>query len=160
MPKLKVIKDLNHAIDMLSAVADKAQDIVEAGLYEGADVVGDALRENVSALPTDERWGYETPKAGPSAAEKKVMLNGMGISEFKTENGRTHTSVGFGGYGGYRTKRFPDGKPVALIARSVERGTSFMRPNPFMKQTKAQAHNAAIAAISAKIHEEIQKLTK
>lgn len=154
------VKGLDEVIAMLSSVEDKAQDIVEAGLYEGASVVADALRENVSALPTDERWGYETPKSGPSEAEKKVMLNGMGISEFETASGKTHTSVGFGGYGGYRTKRFPAGKPVALIARSVERGTSFMHPNPFMKQTKAQARNAASEAISTKIKEEIQKLTK
>ncbi len=160
MPKMST-KGLDDAIAMLSKVGSKSRDIIERGLYEGAGVVADAVRENIDDIPTSEDWGTPNhPKAGPSAKEKDALREGLGVSPMETSGGTTNVSVGFDGYSDDVTKNFPKGKPVAMIARSVERGTSFMQARQFIKPAVASSKSQAIAKMDQTIKEEIKKLTK
>ena len=47
-----------------------------------------------------------------------------------------------------------------MVARSVERGTSFMTPNPFMKTAVAKARKRAKAAIEKTAEREVEKIMK
>lgn len=160
MPKMST-KGLDEVITMLSTVAAKSEDVVKAGLYDGAGIVADAANASINTIPISNTWGTpEIPKRGISVDERFALHEGLGISPMETSGGTTNVSIGFDGYGGEPTQKYPKGKPVAMIARSVERGTSFMYANPFMKPTAAKAKGAAIAKMNQTIKEEIQKLTK
>lgn len=160
MPKMST-KGLDDAIAMLSKVGAKSEDIVKRGLYEGAGVVADAVKSNIDGIPISETWGTpRVPKRGPSSDEWLALRDGLGISPMETSGGTTNVSIGFDGYSDDVTKNYPKGKPVAMIARSVERGTSFMYAHQFIKPAVTSSKSQAIAKMDQTIKEEIQKLTK
>ncbi len=154
------VKGLDEVVDKLSMLGSKSDQVVKRALYEGAGVVADAVKESIKTIPISEAWGtQESPKRGPTADEWLGLREGLGISPMITANGRTDVSVGFDGYCGASTKKYPKGKPVAMIARSVERGTSFMYSTKFIKPAARAAKSKAIAKMQQTAAEEIQKLT-
>lgn len=155
------VKGLDEVVDKLSMLGSKSDQVVKRALYEGAGVVADAVKSGIESIPTSEDWGTPNhPKSGPTAEEKAGLQEGLGISSMETSGGRTDVSIGFDGYHGKGTKKYPKGKPVAMIARSVERGTSFMYAHKFIKPAARAAKSKAIAKMQQTAAEEIQKLTK
>ena len=155
------VKGLDEVVDKLSMLGSKSDQVVKRALYEGTGVVADEIKENIRAIPVSEMWGTpEIPKTGPTVKERFGLLEGLGISPMVTSDGKTDVSVGFDGYCGESTKKYPTGKPVAMIARSVERGTSFMYAHKFIKPAARAAKSKAIAKMQQTAAEEIQKLTK
>ena len=78
----------------------------------------------------------------------------------KHENDGYNVLIGFDGYNGIRTKKYPGGQPNQLIARSVERGTSFRRAYPFIKKTVRSSKAAAQKKMLETYEEEVNKITK
>lgn len=160
MGKIKTFEAKEFQIK-LATLADNAEKIAKAALYDGAGVVADAIREEIPNIPISEEWGTpHNPKRGPSADEWLAINECLGISEMKTENGKTDVSIGFGGYSSITSNRWPKGIPAALVVRSVERGTSFMYATPFVKRAAAKARATAEKAMLEAADREIKKITK
>ena len=83
------------------------------------------------------------------------MLEGFGIARMQDENGYFNVKVGFDGYNANKTKKWPNGKPNSMIARSIEGGTSWKPKHPFVapavNKTKALAEMAMAAEIDKRI---------
>ena len=63
--------------------------------------------------------------------------------------------IGFDGYNEVQTKTFPNGQPNALIARSIESGSSTREKTPFLRPALAAARKQAIEAARVKFDEAI-----
>lgn len=134
-------------------------------VYYGAKVVMDAVKEELEAVPTDDR--KRVPKGGgrrkgPTTEQKKALLKSYGISPMQIDDkGFLNVKVGVkSGYTDIVTKRWPKGQPQLMLARSIESGTSFMEANPFVKKAVRKSRKAAVAAMQTIINEKINKIMK
>lgn len=135
-------------IEKLERLGQNSEGIAKQVLYEGAGIVADEIRKEVENLPIDEKWGTPDHQAtGIRKKQKEGLLgnigDGMGISEMQKDNGTIHVRIGFKGYNGIRTKRYPKGQPNRMIARAVESGTSFSKKIPFSRKAVKRAEAPA-----------------
>lgn len=105
-------------------------------VYAGAAVAADAVRDEIKSLPTDNRFVKGGDKlTGPGERQKQGLLDSLGVTPMSDDGrGFLNVKIGFDGYNKIKTKRWPKGQPNQMVARAVERGTSFMMQNPFMKR--------------------------
>ena len=130
-------------------------------VHAAAGLVADEIRKNIQALP--ERKGYvssSNPTTGVTKAGKKGLLEGFGISTMQNEKGYLHVKLGFDGYNGTKTKKYPNGQPNQLVARGTESGTSWLKKTPFIHPAVNQTRVAAVKAMQDVIDEEIEKTMK
>ena len=149
---------LDEAMKRLEDLGARSDELLSRALYEGAKVMADGLKDAIRALPEDS--GFK--KAGElrnvvDPKDKEDMLSHMGISHFRTETGRVYARISFDGYGQIATKKFPNGRPVVLIARSINSGSSVRMKHPFIKPTVNQYKSAAMDAMRKVVLDELNK---
>ena len=138
--------------------------ICKAAVYDGADVVANAIRQRIEGLATIEdyeaiiAWSQEIPAHGITQEQKEGLLDGLHVRRIRNENGFICTEVGFSGYNTVETRKFPGGQPNALIARSMESGSSARDKQPFIRPTVNQVRGAAETAMEIKINDMINKI--
>lgn len=135
------------------------QRVIGPAVYAGAGIAADAFAAELAKVPTDERWGTDQKiKKGPRAEEKRAMQGQLGITRAFEEDGLYAVKIGFDGYAGKKSKKYPKGQPVQMIARSVERGTSFMAATPFAKKAMARAKNQILEKMGEKVDEGLKTI--
>lgn len=149
----------------LSKLKAKSTAVAKKAVYFGAGLVIDKIRENLNALPTvKEGYNLKAYRKGEksklSDLQKRGLVNGLGLTPMKYEDGYIHTKVGFDGYNVIKTRKYPKGQPNPLIARVLENGSSFMDGTEFIKKAVNQTRRAAEAKMDAVVEEEIQKIMK
>lgn len=140
-------------------------------VYAGAKVVGDAIVAAIDAMPVQEPPEKQpyfflsdaaresgTLITGVSEAQKQGLREGFGIAQMAHEDNSWNTKIGFDGYNSVKTKTYPKGQPNALIARSVEGGTSIQQKTPFIAPTVRQARKAAQKAMEETMAEKVQEI--
>lgn len=134
----------------LSKLAEREIDTVcGKAIYPGAAVLYAEVQAGIDSIPTDEGYGTEeAPKSGLKAAQKAGMKKSLGIAKMQDRNGFRNVKIGFDGYNTIKTKRWPKGQPNQMVARSIERGTSFLKATPFMKRAVSRAKKPATEAMS------------
>lgn len=162
MAKFKFI-GLDGYMDTLSRLssAETVKAICGATIYAGADIVADAIRAGIDGLPVvDHRQkGSESSQLGGiTSAQKKGLQEGFGISPMAEENGYYNVKLGFDGYNSVKTKKYPNGQPNSMIARSINSGTSFRAKIPFVDSAVKQNKKKAEQAMKEKSDEEIRKV--
>lgn len=137
--------------------------VIGSAIYDGAKIVADAVQGGISSIPTVAPNSWATPSSpnpGITAKQKAGLHNSFGIAKMQDNSGYLNVKLGFDGYNNVVTKRWPQGQPNAMIARSVERGTSLLQATPFIKASVSKARAACIKAMKEKADEEIQKIMK
>lgn len=133
-------------------------------VFKGSAVVALQIRKNIEALPTEpNRFLRDGDKFNVfTETNKQDLLSGLGISKIKEGDGGVYTQIGFAGYGSPETatKSYPNGLPNALIARSVERGTSVRRKRAFVKPAIKAAEKSAEAAMQQSFEDDINQIMK
>lgn len=160
------IKGLEEYEKDLSKMAQFTEEIGKAAVYVGAGMVADEIRKEIENLPVGEGEIKGLPpyaKAGEqidviSKRQKTDLLDSLGVAKIENSNGYIQTKVGFDGYGSVKTKNYPNGLPNALLARSINSGTSFMKKNPFARRALNRVKKQAVVAMGEKITEEIKKV--
>lgn len=115
-----------------------SQESASAVIYEGASIIADAIRAEIAKLEVIDythRGTEENKINGVTAAQKEGLLDGLGITPLEEKNGFYNRKIGFDGYNRQKTKKYPQGQPNSMIARSVNSGTSFREKNPFVDET-------------------------
>lgn len=135
--------------------------IIARTTYAGAAVVANAVRKSIEALPvgsgrSEDRGLIDTV----TAAQKRGLLDGFGISPMRDDNGFINVKLGFDGYNATRTKKYPRGQPNVLIARAVNSGTTFRKKTKFVDKAVNSAKKAAETAMDAACSREIEKIMK
>lgn len=147
--KVDVGGGVDKFVSDLEKLGKDVEGISKRAVYAGADVIADAIRSNLQGLSTDGRL---------TDYEKEGMLEGLGIAPIKKNGQIIDTKIGMHGYNGHRTKKYPKGQPNALIARSVEKGTSFRKPQPFIKPAVERYKVEAENAMSAEFDRQVSKI--
>lgn len=145
----KIIFDgLDKYRDQIEQILQDVPRLTSFALYDGAAVLAEAVQTEIRGLTE------LTPEA------RQGLSTGLGVARFWRENGQTVTKIGFEGYNSKRTKRWPNGQPNAMIARSLIRGTSWQRANRFTNRAARKAREKCVEAMSERFDRELQKLTK
>lgn len=156
------IKGLAAYEKALSQLEMRVKDqVVGAAIYDGAKLLADAIRADMEDIRIDNR-GYSTTGKlmGPNTKQVLGLLHSLGISPMRTEDGISDVAVGFDGYNDIKTKRWPKGQPNAMVARSVERGTSFMEAQPIFKRVTARMRKPVQQAMGKSVDKSIEKIMK
>lgn len=157
------LKDGSDYIAKLQILRADIPDICGKAIYPAAGLVADAVKQATEALPAQERAkAGEDGRTGKSLGgidevQKQGLLEGLGIASMRQDGGYLNVKVGFDGYNGKVTERWPKGQPNAMIARSLERGTSFWQAKPFVKPTVKAVEQRAAQEMQKVLDEEIAK---
>lgn len=149
----------------LSALGTQTEEIAGKAIYAGAAVVTDAIRDNIERLrAVPDKAGlfaYREKSPAPlTQTAKQGLLDGLGITPMQDDNGYYNVKVGFDGYNALKTKKYPQGQPNQLIARSLESGSTIAEKRPFVRPAVNASRKQAEAEMSRVIDEEIEKIMK
>lgn len=150
-------------VDELIAQYQKLQKNTEPmigkAIYNGAGVVMKAVESAVGGISTDNRFGTsENPVTGPTTIQKLGLQYSLGIAKMRNDNGFYNVKIGFDGYNNVKTKRWPNGQPNAMVARSIESGTSWMQKQPFMRKAEQGSRSHCEKVMSETVDKEIQRI--
>ena len=157
MAKYQIGKGVDEYLSKLEHLDKVTPGMIGMGIYEGAKIVADAIRDGIEALPTQDERVKEGKRRDPTSEEKEGLLNGLGIAKKKVTDGFVNVKIGFHGYNTHKTKKYPNGQPNLMIAASIERGTTFMNKHSFVTKAVNRSRAAAEQAIADKIDELIKK---
>lgn len=158
------IDGTDEIFNVLREVETCIDDISKMALYDGAKILADEIKSNLKALPTDDpdrklRDGSQYTSL--TTHEKEHLLKGFGISKIQGNSVEGNdVAVGFGGYGDFKTKKYPKGVPNQLIARSVESGSSVRQKHPFVRPAINKVKREVVKKMGETIELEIKKITK
>ena len=127
-------------------------------IYKGGKLLGNAVGKAVKTIPVDSRRHHGSRRNGLTQAQKDGLMESYGIARIKRGKYGLNVKLGFDGYNDVITKKYPKGQPNAMIARSINSGTSFLRKTPFMDNTVAQYEQATIKAIEEEFDKKVDKL--
>lgn len=151
----------------IEALERNSLKLCKAAVYPGAAVLADALKASTEALPTiSDKAALGNFSAGRvntalSESQKAGLLASFGISKIRRDKkGMVQTSVGFTGYNSVKTRHFPNGQPNAEVARSLEKGTSYLRRTSFVAGAVRAAEPAAVAAMAEAADQYIERKMK
>lgn len=148
------VKGLDSFVDFTNEIASQTDAIIKASMYEGVKILADEAKKAVEGLRTES--GGQTPRY-ITKIQKDGLKEGLGVARFRKEDGKWTTVIGFNGYNRLRTRKYPNGQPNQLVARSVESGTSYQKKEPFMRKAYNNARAKAIAAVQAQAIKEIER---
>lgn len=157
MAKLTINPGIDTYISDLTKLYDESEEICKRSAYMGAKIVADRCRAEISNIPTRNFNRSSGMVNGITATQKAGLLEGLGISHFRTDGSFINVKIGMDGYNAQTTKKYPKGQPNAMIIRSLESGTSFRSRNPVITRATNAARGAAEQAIKKQMDEEIKK---
>lgn len=155
MATFKISDTLYETITELDKLADHGNviDIMKRSVYDGAAVVADEMRAAIEQIPA----------GGPhqiTEYQKEGLRSALGISSIEDKNNAVTVSIGFNGYNDHPTKRWPQGQPNAMVARSLVKGTSWLPRNDFVGKARRKAVKKANEKMQETFDTETKKYLK
>lgn len=153
---------MNAYAEQINRLSDKAEGMIKRAVYDGAAVVLTAVVSEINGLPVIENKYRVTtlPMAGVTETQKRGLLAGVGLAKMQNQNGFIHTKLGFTGYNGVRSSKYPNGQPNALIAREVNSGSSVRVKIPLINRAVNAAKAQAEAAMAARFDADTKNMMK
>lgn len=147
----------------LSALGKAGHDIAGKAIYKGAGIIADEIRAGAESLPAkpdiEGLAAYRKKEPAPlTESAKRGLLDGLGITSMQEDNGYFYVKIGFDGYNRIKTKKYPKGQPNAMIARSLESGSSVSKKKPFIRPAVNRKKQEAEKAMAEVIDQEMKKL--
>lgn len=150
---------VDKLVQQYSKLEKDTEKIIGKAIYNGAGVVMRAVEASVAGIGTDNRFGTaENPVSGPSTIQKIGLQQALGITKMRNDNGFRNVKIGFDGYNSVKTKRWPNGQPNMMVARSVESGTSWMTKQPFMRKAEQASRSKCEQIMGETVDKEIQNI--
>lgn len=136
--------------------------VLTEGVYLGAGETAAAVKATISALPSEKgSWPfYKKTIVGLSETQKQGLLHGVGIAKIESDGASVNTKIGFDGYNDHVTKHYPKGQPNALVARSLESGSSIGAKHPIIRPTVNKVRRIVEKKMADKVKNEIEKAMK
>lgn len=158
MAKFQVGKGIDDYIAQLGNLEFKAPGVCGMAIYQGAKIVADQIKANIEALPVSDNKGGNQGRRNPTQTEKDGLIKGLGIAKKQNDGGYINVKIGMDGYNADVTEKYPKGKPNAMVARSIESGTTFMRRIPFISNGVRAAKAQAEAAMKDEVDKQISQI--
>ena len=158
-------RGLDEYAEYLQKIQKNTPEILGKGVYEMAGVIADEVRKNIEAIPSvNDTYNIIAYKKGTksrlSHRQKEGLKDSFGIATMKYDDGYLNVKLGFDGYNSVETEKYPQGQPNALVARSLESGTSYMDKVPFIRNAVNRKREDAITRAKLLIDEEIYAIEK
>lgn len=149
----------------LSRLAEHTEEIAGKAIYAGADIITNAIRENIEGLhaASDKAglFAYQKKEPAPlTETAKQGLLDSLGITPMQNDGGYRNVKIGFDGYNNMPTQKYPRGQPNQLIARSLESGSSIAQKHPFVRPAVTANRKKAEEKMGEILDKEIQKIMK
>lgn len=152
-------KGIDTYIKQLNKLQSATKDaIIGRTVYAGAAIVADKVRATTEALAVGKSSDAAT--GAVTAAQKRGLLEGFGISKIQDDDGFINVKLGFDGYNSVKTKKYPNGQPNVLIARAVNSGTTFRKKTRFVDKAVAASRKTSEAKMAEVMDSEIEKIMK
>lgn len=149
----------DNYISSLKNLGNNTERICKKAVYVAGGIVADEIRNGTKNLPNDKFKNLkESDKfSGVSDGQKKDLLNSFGISPIdRDRKGIINVKLGFEGYGSYPTKTYPKGVPNALLARSIESGSSVRQKIPFIRKAVMKTKKVALQEMEKSIESDMK----
>lgn len=147
-------------LERLTTLTDSREFIGKA-IYDGAAVVKGGFLQQLNALPVAQKYAKDGEKLTTvTSVQKKGLLDGFGIAKMRKEGDSYNVKLGFDGYNGQKTSKWPHGQPNSMIARAVVSGTSFREKNDFIGRAVRQTRTPAIKAMEKSIEKQIERIMR
>lgn len=147
-------KGLDEYLRKLEQLQNSSDEAVGKAIYEGAGIVAKACASAIQSLPVNNQYG----QGGITSVQKAGLIEGFGISHAQTDGLYRNVKLGFDGYNGQKTKKYPNGQPNSLIARSINSGSSYRQKNPFIDRATSASRSACEAKMKSVIETEIDRI--
>lgn len=148
-------------VELLITTETQTKNMLGRSLHPGAKVVSDECKRRLENLRTDDSlFKYHAYRSGPTSRQKRGLIESMGIARMRVHGGTYDVKLGFDGYNGIPANlpgRKAKVQANAMVARSVNKGTSFMKPQPFMDQTIIAKKAEAEKVIGEQFDKELAK---
>ena len=134
--------------------AFNAEVCMENAVTKGSEVVADMTRKELEGLPTDDRKWVAPPdkRHGVRSYEKKDLLSAWGITPLQVKGNKIDRKTGVDR--GYNRA----GTPNIVLARSLERGTTFMDKNPVFSRASRKARTPCLEAMQESLNKDIERI--
>ena len=150
--------DIKEIEESLKRLEQGVLGAVSMGVYDGAAIVADNLRNAINSIRTspqnnkdnrhEARWATEEEKAALQAA-------GVGIAKFHKDGFSVDTIIGHTtDYASIKGRNVP----IPLLANAINSGTSFMHKQPIYRQAFAKSRQPVESAIHSKTIAELDKI--
>lgn len=125
-------------------------------IYPGGGVMYRYALQATQALPVEpEGFKHSGRRIGISRKQKEALIESLGIAPIRKEQWGMNVKIGFDGYNDIKTKRWPNGQPNMMVARSVNGGTTFLQPTYFMDKAVQRAIGEVTHAMEVQFNEEL-----
>ena len=154
---------IDDLIAEYNKIASNTEEMIGKVIYQGAGVVFKSVQQAVEGINTDDSHEFGTsdnPMKGPTSIQKEGLKHSLGIAKMRNDGGFWNVKIGFDGYNYVKTKTWPKGQPNAMVARSIESGTSWMTKQPFMRKAETSAKGRCEQAMADAINKELTKIVK
>ena len=157
MAKFKVGKGLTEYLEQLGNLSERADGLAGRAIFEGAKIVADQIHANIASLPVQNGPVKNGVRRDPTQVEIDGMLAGLGIAKKQVDGGFINVKIGMDGYNAHVTDKYPKGHANAMVARTINAGSTWMNRHPFINSavnaTKKKAEEAMKEVIENGIEE-------
>ena len=145
---------------IMAQLGNKAREVARGALYDGAGVMANAITRAVDGIRTEPfKYAAGGKTRLPSPEEKAALQGKTGIAKFRDDEEEVNTIVGINPRSGYADVNGTQ-KPIPLIARAINSGTSFMKKQPVIRKAVTQNRKTAEQAIVDKAERMFSEITK
>ena len=159
MGKMQVtgLEDFSRALESLG---NAKTGVLKYALYEGVKVVREEVEKRIASLPVDKsRFLRDGDKYNViTRTDLEDLKRSLGVAKMQEAAGGVRTSISFDGYGSVKTSKYPNGRPMIMIARSIESGSSVRTKIPFVRQAVNASRPRAVAAMEEATHKKIKEI--
>lgn len=153
------VEGIDELLLFCQIAQSKADRHIGRAIYPAAGYVMQEVVKHMNNIVTDDSPFWLRPyRLGPTKKQKEWMIKSAGIAKLKHKRTVIDVKIGFDGYMPIKSTTSKNGlQPVALIARSVNKGTSFMAAQPFMDLAIQTSEKQAVEIMDKALNEELEK---
>lgn len=152
---------MDEFIDLCIKTDRTLTSVIGNSIYPAGKHMGNAIKRSILDIEVDDGSHHEKRlMKGPSSKQYKGLIESFGIAKMHAGNNGYNVKCGFDGYNSIVTEKYPKGQPNAMIARAVNKGTSFMVAQPFMDNTVAKESARTVEIIKENFEKRMEKIWK
>lgn len=158
--RFKGLKEYVQKLENLSNTFN-AQVCVENAVTKGSEVVAEMTLKELKTLPVDNRpYVKDGMRTSITQKAKNELIKSFGVTPLDIKpSGIIDRKTGVDyGYNGIATKKHPHGTPNVVVARSLEKGTSFMPKNAVFSRASRKARKPCLEAMQQSLNDDINRI--
>lgn len=155
------VKGLDKYVKQLENLSNpyNAEVCAENALIKGSDIVAEFTQKELQNIPTDDRSGKVEHRNGLRTIEKKFLISEFGVTPTDKKNDYMDRKTGVD----KGRLDYPNSDSyvyAVVLARSLERGTSFLPKNPVFSRASRKARKPCLDAMEQSLTEDIERVMR